>query len=226
MTAQDTSNVEDHPPWFLSTLGYASGVEVFRQGQTLATVWRVESGIVKLVSTAGDGTDTILALVLPGEWMGTAAAIAETSAPTSAITCVHSVLHAMSAAQLRHLLQHDAALSLEIHRAHAKALCSQTDWMTQLRTLSARQRLERVIRRLVLTRPIEGVHRRVHLPIRYWELAKLIGVTAEHLSRLLRQLEQSDVIHRSQGWIVVADLNRLSSGDSGDEALDAHQPRD
>ena len=46
-----------------------------------------------------------------------------------------------------------------------------------------------------------------------WELASLIAVTPEHLSRLLRQLRDDGVIRVNNGTIVVPDVRRLAAGE-------------
>jgi DNA-binding Lrp family transcriptional regulator len=49
----------------------------------------------------------------------------------------------------------------------------------------------------------------VRLPLKYWEIAQLVGITPEHLSRILRQLEQEGIIKRKDGRLVISDFRKL-----------------
>jgi CRP-like cAMP-binding protein len=40
-------------------------------------------------------------------------------------------------------------------------------------------------------------------PIRRGDLAAVVGTTPEHLSRLLKELEEAGIIRREDGWLVV-----------------------
>jgi CRP-like cAMP-binding protein len=50
---------------------------------------------------------------------------------------------------------------------------------------------------------------RVALPLKYTELARAIVTTRQHLSRVLKQLEDENLIHREKGWLVIPDANRF-----------------
>jgi hypothetical protein len=50
---------------------------------------------------------------------------------------------------------------------------------------------------------------RVALPLRYTELARAIVTTRQHLARVLKQLEDDDLIRRQKGWLVIPDLERF-----------------
>jgi len=50
---------------------------------------------------------------------------------------------------------------------------------------------------------------RFELPLRNWELAQLLGVTPEHLSRILRDLTKEGIIRRAKGWILVERPEKL-----------------
>jgi CRP-like cAMP-binding protein len=199
---------------------YPKDVELFGQGQVLDEVLFVESGVVKLTRTDGNGQESILQLAFSGTWLGTATAIARTPSPTGAITCSQTRIGRMSAAAFRDLLRHDSVFAQQVHQLHARELCRQTGWIGQLSALTSRQRLQRVIRQLivVLGTPTSGRGVRLPLPLRHWELARLIAVTPEHLSRLLKELQDEGIIGREKGWVIVADMQRLCPDGQCDDA--------
>jgi CRP-like cAMP-binding protein len=50
---------------------------------------------------------------------------------------------------------------------------------------------------------------RVPLSMSELDLAKLIGVTPEHLSRLLARMSKHDIIRKDKGWILICDPGRV-----------------
>jgi CRP-like cAMP-binding protein len=51
----------------------------------------------------------------------------------------------------------------------------------------------------------------LQLPLKHWELAELIAVTPEHLSRLLKKMQLEGIVQRDKGWIRIPDVRRLRS---------------
>jgi CRP-like cAMP-binding protein len=199
---------------------YPKGVELFSQGAVLDEVLYIESGAAKLVRVDGNGRDTILELAIAGAWLGTAAVIARTPSPITAVTCTATTVARMDANVFRELLQRDPDLSRRIHELHAQNLCRQTGWIGQLSSLNSRQRLQRVVRELITTLRLQtsGSGVRLRIPLRQWELARLIAISPEHLSRLLKEMESDGVIRRDKGWVIVPDLARLHTDDDHEDA--------
>jgi CRP-like cAMP-binding protein len=93
----------------------------------------------------------------------------------------------------------------------AAELCRQMTWFARRSTLSSRQLLEWILCQFTEA-PDQGPLRastRVRLPLRRWELARLIGISPEHLCRLTKQLQEDGLIRCESGWIVVSDIDRL-----------------
>jgi CRP/FNR family transcriptional regulator len=191
--------------WRQPTHTYPRGVELFHQGDRLREVCQLESGTVKLTQLDGNGGESIVGLVLPGEWLGTAAVIVNRPTPVSAVTCGRVVVNAWSADAFRRLLQEDPQLSLQIHTAQALQLQRLTSRVGQLCSLTSRERLQAVLCRFasMFRSASSGSSVRLQLPLHQWEVAAFIGVTPEHLSRLLKEMEQDGAIRRDKGWIIL-----------------------
>jgi len=196
---------------------YPSGVELFAQGQILEEVFFIVSGTVKLTQIDGQGRESLVGFATSLVWPGSAAVIANQPAPTSAITCSKTVLHRHPVETFRKLLCEDKELSTVIHEAHAEELCRQSKWIGQLCSNDASGRLRTVLWQFALnaTQAKKRPTIRIQLPIRQWELAEFIGVTPEHLSRLLKELERKHLISRDKGWVVILDLRRLAESGDG-----------
>lgn len=57
---------------------------------------------------------------------------------------------------------------------------------------------------------------KVRLPLKHWEIAQLIGVRPEHLSRVLQQIKQEGVLREEDGCMIVPDVRKLRSQDDYD----------
>jgi CRP-like cAMP-binding protein len=196
---------------------YPVDVELFRQGETLAEVFFIASGTVKLVRIDGKGRESLIGLEASPAWIGSAAVIAGRPTPASAFTCSQALIRRYSAEAFRSLLHEDKQLSMRVHEAHARELCRQSTRIAQLCSSDSRSRLRSALARFAAAAAPssggDGV--KVQLPFRLYELAGFIGVRPEHLSRLLHDLECDGLIRRAKGWIIVGDVERLA--DDADE---------
>jgi CRP-like cAMP-binding protein len=50
---------------------------------------------------------------------------------------------------------------------------------------------------------------RLHLPLKHWEIAELIAVTPEHLSRVLKRMEREGIMRREKGRTVIVNYQKL-----------------
>lgn len=209
------------PDWDAPGGTYPRGVELFHQGQVLQEVVQIVSGLVKLTQTDTAGTQSIVGLAGAGDWLGTAAVIADDVSPVSAVTCSDALLKRVSSRTFRRKLQQEPQLASQILRAHARELCRQVTWIGQMCSLGSLARLQCVLCRFASQRAApSGSAIKLQLPLHQWELASLIGVTPEHLSRLLKDLEHADVIRRDKGWIVIQDPRRLCAETGAPGSID------
>lgn len=51
--------------------------------------------------------------------------------------------------------------------------------------------------------------KKLHLPLKLWEIAQFLGITPSYLSRLLKSLEREGLIERDNGWIKVTNADKL-----------------
>ena len=88
---------------------------------------------------------------------------------------------------------------------HSEEVYSQLIRAADRDLLSARERLEHFLQQIAeATHPsgLEG-DRKAVLPLRQWEIAQLIGVTPQWLSRLFHELEEVGTLRRqSEGFLL------------------------
>ena len=211
-----TERTDSWLPLLPSALLYPVGTVLMQQGGDPGDVFYVEDGLAKLVRTGLDGREQILGLRGPGWFLGAALVLAFRAHPASAVALTPCRLRRLTRQAFLELMAKHEALSWHVHEMHSREVLSQFQQMADLGTATSRQRLERFLRRFTeaATPSRNGGGVRLSLPLKRWELASLIAVTPEHLSRLLRQLRDDGVIRVNQGTIVVPDVRRLAAGDA------------
>ena len=200
-------------PELPSALSYPVGTVLMQQGGDPGDVFYVEEGLAKLVRTRPDGREQILGLRGPGWFLGAALVLAFRAHPASAVAVTPCRLRRLTRQAFLDLMAKHQALSWHVHQMHSREVLSQFQQMADLGTATSRQRLERLLRRFTgAASPCgNGGGVRLSLPLKRWELASLIAVTPEHLSRLLRQLRDDGVIRVNGGSIVIPDVRRLAA---------------
>lgn len=194
---------------------YPVGTVLVRQGCEPGDIFFVEDGLAKLVRIDGNGREQILGLRGSGWFLGAAFVMAGRSHPASVVAVTSCAARRLSRETFLELLADQPGLSWHVHRMHSREVLSQFHHMADLGVKTARQRLERVLRRLAAaTKPNGGRDVRLSSPLKRWELASLIAVTPEHLSRLLKRLRDDGVVRMHKGWIVIPDVRRLASDDT------------
>lgn len=195
---------------------YPVGTVLIQQGCEPGDIFFMEDGLAKLVRIDGNGREQILGLRGPGWFLGAAFVMVGRSHPASVVAVTPCTVRRLSREAFLEMMATQPGLSWHVHRMHSREVLSQFHHMADLGIKTARQRLERVLRRLVAVTAPNGGDKDVRLlsPLKRWELASLIAVTPEHLSRLLRRLRDDGVIRVHKGWIVIPDLHRLGSDDT------------
>ncbi len=187
----------------------APHTELFAQGDAPQAVFLIEEGLVKVSRVEENGNEAIVGLRRKDWVLGWAAALLGRPHPTAAETVEPCRLRHLRVADYHRLVRTDTAESLRLHRVQGLEYYERV----QTRGLRARDRLERFLREEARQQqPVPSTTAgpvRFQLPLRQWELALLIGVTREHLSRMLRQLQREGCLLRRKGWFVLPDPGRL-----------------
>jgi len=190
---------------------YGPGTELLQQGTPADEVYLIREGLVKLVWTEPKGRQGIVGLRWRGYLLGVPSAITGEKSPMSAVTLVRSVVQRISAQDFLECLHANPPLAWKMQQINSRELCEQLNSLGELSCCSARSRLGRVFRRLVAAGQADGKRNRVRLPLKQREVAELIGVTPEHLNRILHALSKDGLLHVRKGWIVIPNLQALSA---------------
>ena len=190
---------------------YRAETKLFAQGEAAQNVYVIENGLVKLTHLDGVGRQRIIALRFPGWIVGAALAIANRSSPVTAITLTECLLRPISVDLFRDALAKRTSLSTYLHQIHSLEVLDQLSRTIEVMALLARLRLRRWL--WIFAQTLEpartGSETRIKLPLKQYELAELIGVTPEHLSRLWKELYEEGLLSRRKEWLFIHNVRRL-----------------
>lgn len=190
---------------------YPPSVGLFKQESHPHDVYLVESGLIKLVYAEQNGREVIIGLRSPGWLVGGASVVLNKRYAFSATTLTRCRLRRITAEAFLNLLKTDQEFAWYFHRAQSYELHDQLTHLVRFGCLSARDKLEQLFSQLISSLAPYGAERevRLKLPLKYWELAELIGVTPEHLSRVLKEMQHEGIVLREKGWINIMDVRML-----------------
>lgn len=181
---------------------------VFCEGDPRTHVYRIEEGVVAIYKTLFDGRRRIIDFAYPGDYIGLGM-IGEHIMSAQA-TCPARV-RCLSAAALESLAETDASLALKLYKSVCQDLAAARSLLV---TVGQRSAIERVAAFLVALRRRtgDGASDVVTLAMRRSDIADLLGLTIETVSRTLTKLREMDVIDVEQGGTTVRlrDIGRLT----------------
>lgn len=197
-------------PPFAPARSYSRSSPLFQQGEPSCDVFFVNSGIVKTNALDLDGQEVIVSVCGAGWLLGADSAILNEVYQSSAATVTECRLQRISSKNLRNLLRTDPELSWRIHQILSLEARIGSERLAALASQPAKVRLTRFLSRAILGCRCGASEARVlNLPLKQWEIAQLLGITPEHINRLLRHLEQDGVVLRRKAALVLSNPRKL-----------------
>jgi CRP/FNR family transcriptional regulator len=181
---------------------------VFCEGDARDHVFRVEDGVIAIYKTLPDGRRQIIDFAYPGDLIGLG--VLDEHVLSAQATSAAKV-RCLSAAALERMAETNASLALKLYKSVCHELAATRSLLV---TVGQRSAIERVAAFLVT------LHRRtaangstvIQLAMRRSDIADLLGLTIETVSRTLTKLRSMGVIDIEQGGtrVNLRDLPRLS----------------
>jgi len=184
-------------------------MQLFGQGEPAGDVYLIRRGAIKLVWTDIEGRETIVGLRWPGSFLGLPAIIAGLPNPATAVTLAPSTVEQISGGLFLQMLRADALLAMRVHEAQSREIVEQMLDLGELAIVSAKMRFISLLQRLTcsVSSQVCLPDGRLRLPLKKKELAALLAVTPEHLSRMLNELASEGVIAVNRQWIIIRNLS-------------------
>jgi CRP/FNR family transcriptional regulator len=181
---------------------------VFCDGDARTHVFRIEEGVIALSKLLGDGRRQIIEFAYPGDYIGLGT-LREHIFDAQA-TCPAKV-RCLSASALEQEASRDAALALRLYKAVSAELAAARSLLVSVGQQSAMERLAGFLLSLT-ARNADGDENVVKLPMRRSDIADLLGLTIETVSRTITKLRTMHVIDVVRGTEVhILDNERLAS---------------
>lgn len=174
----------------------SKGMFVFTEGSKYSGPWILNKGVVVLSKSSSEGKEQIVKQVEPGEWFAEVPIFRDLDWYPINARCVSSCdLTLLPAGEVKNALQKNPELAWMAACALSRRITEFRDIIFDLTLAEAKQRLLRYLLRRLEGRPNASLGI-VPLGISHQDLALLLGIRAESLSRALTELENSKKIKR------------------------------
>lgn len=176
----------------------------------------VLNGQVKLYKSSPEGKEQTLYLLKAGEPFGLCTAFASESFPASVSALEESAVMVIPGAEIDSIARREPVLLLNIIQVLSRRL---RDSMSLIESLALHEIPQRLAAFLLheLKRKDKNADNHVELPTTHRELAKILGVTPEALSRALKKMAGDGVLTVGGRVITILDKKALENMAAGDE---------
>lgn len=175
---------------------HGKGEAIFRAGATSGGIYCIAAGMVGLRLLHESGTSVLVDIAYPGDLIGARAFLRNGRHRTSAEALSEVRLCKIPGDEARRLMHDHPALHQRLVRVCLDSLDASQEAMLQAAAMSNGDRLFQVLSRLLQhcgTHDAAG-RLRADLPISREDIAGMLGVRQETLSRLLKRLKQEGLI--------------------------------
>jgi CRP-like cAMP-binding protein len=192
---------------------YGSGEVVFAQGAQNQGVYCVSGGTVGIRRIDRNGNSVLLELAYPGDTIGYRSFLTDSEHKSSAEALGPSVVCHVDRATVTALLAANPALGLRFLKRSIGALDNAHDTMFRQATLSNRHKLVHLL--LVLVgrhgHKLANGSQSVDLPVSRRDLASMVGIRHETISRIIGRLQCDGIAHFSGRQVTIPNVEALAA---------------
>jgi len=179
------------------------GSVLYRSGDSGDRMFTIRTGVLKLVQYLPDGTQRIVRLLRPTDVAGLETLVGQpyqhdavVLQPTEACSLPVSVVQALS--------QTNPALHKELLTRWQKALQEADAWLTELSTGSAKQRVARLLLRLVRNEEASEC-----TLFSREDMGAMLGITTETTSRVIAEFKRQSLLLETRNNHFLLDIRNL-----------------
>lgn len=185
---------------------YEEGDVIFYEGDDCTSLYLVESGLVAVKKTDTEGQQILIRLANPGDTLGYRPLLAGESHRASAEVIKKTKVCALPKSTMKRFLLSNLELGTEILKRMAKVLGEADERFFEAVSLPARIRLIHLL--MVLQercgKIVDDGSLLMELPLTRRDIAAMLGIRAESLSRLVHDIEDEGLIHFSGNKIIIS----------------------
>ena len=185
---------------------YPAHTEISKQGTPASVVFFVEYGIVKMTHLEPSGHEVIAGLRRRNWIIGATAVLLGKKYSFTATTLVDCKFRHISSKGFLSLIETNPEFSRHILKILSQEIYVFGKAFCNISCVPAIDRLKRLLYEIMKEskQPLDFNDKvKIYSPLKHKELAQMIAVTPEHLSRPLKRLERDEIIAREQGLIVL-----------------------
>ena len=188
---------------------FPKGARVFHEGDRSDACYVIREGEVRVTREHSDGRAIALATLGPGELVGELAMLdgGVRSASVEALTDIE--LLAVSANDMKGLLERNADITTKLVVALAQRLRETNERISRQSFQTVPSRVAGVLSQLVSADSAEQGREGVTIRMNQVDLAQLAGTSRESVSRFLAILERAGVVRVGRGRVTVLEPPRL-----------------
>jgi CRP/FNR family transcriptional regulator len=169
---------------------------IYRESDPVDRVYMIISGMVKLLSYLPNGRARIIRLHGRNHWLGLEGLVGQPYEHTAVAVEDVEVAH-VSMNTLSHLERDNPRQYGEILKHGYKHLAQADRWISDFSTGGIRPRVARLVSFLSTLEHGESSHMVELLTV--YEMADMLGVTPESVSRILAEFKRNDTLHKLEG---------------------------
>ncbi len=190
---------------------FPKGARVFHEGDRSDACYVIRAGEVRVTREHPDGRAIALATLGPGELVGELAMLDGGVRSASVETLSEVDLLAVSAADMKRLLERNAQITAKLVVALTKRLRETNERISRQSFQTVPSRVAGVLSQLVSEDNAEQGRDGVTIRMNQADLAQLAGTSRESVSRFLAVLERAGVVRVGRGRVTVLEPPRLRS---------------
>ncbi|MCE5387609.1 MAG: Crp/Fnr family transcriptional regulator [Acidithiobacillus sp.] len=194
-----------------------AGERLYREGEPARYAYTLRSGAVKLYKTLSNGQEVILRLLHHGDLLGFEG-ISEKQHRNDAITLAPSQLCRLDLENLQALSQRLPTVQAAILQRWQDALRESEERIVELGAKRAEARLATFLLQWAQRYP----HlRSVPFPLTRHDLGAFLGLSTEHVSRIMAEWKRQSFLHESRGHLEILqepNLRRIAQELPGEKA--------
>ena len=189
---------------------YPAHTEIIKQDTLSNAVYFIKSGSVKLTWMDKDGHEVIAGLRDQHWLIGAPPVLLENPYSFTVTTLTPCLLRCISSGKFLELLRTNNEFSTQVMRLLCREILNHGKKLVMLGCAHARERLRDLLCKFIsdeYPRTDLKDQMRIHLPLKHKEIAQVIAVTPEHLSRLLKDMEKQKFIVKEKDGSLLVNLS-------------------
>ncbi|MFC9709817.1 Crp/Fnr family transcriptional regulator [Paenibacillus sp. JNUCC31] len=185
---------------------YDKGEYVVQEGERSDTLYIVHQGCVKLSKYGQNGKEHIIRFLFPGDFFGQAALLHQKPHDANAEILESSALCSMNKHNFDLLLEQYPKLAYHFLLAVSDLLGTTDEWNSALSSMDTEQKIANL---LLYFHTRNHAPHEIRLPVFKKDMALLLGITPETLSRKLAAMQKQGLLQVTGNCILILQLEQL-----------------